>query len=318
LKSESLAEIEKGLELVNGNVKLLDNLLLQCDSMGQLKGLLARVENPAELERLINEAGSGPELEKLLNEFPKRSAAELESSTVKSLKDELKVKEEGGGGEVVEGGASKHPGKYSNKKLVDAENNLVAKTKAKDGHDVGVDVNGEPVLCTHCDLLRKTFSKELQKSESLTQWADRIDKYNNVEKQVQEYKKLEEQLSNLQKSGGKAKIEVGLSSFETAENFGIQTYDGLRALLGTGSGYQVHHLIEQRFASLFTKSTGEWESIVLSAEEHNIFTRKWQEYIPYKNSPSPLNTLTATIVDVESAAKKIYKDYPEILKALGL
>jgi hypothetical protein len=197
LKSESLAEIEKGLELVNGNVKMLDSLLLQCDSMGQLKGLLGRVENPAELERLINEAGSGPELEKLLNEFPKKSAAELEKSSVESLKNELKAKEEPGAD--LEAGTSKHPGKYKDKKIIDAENNLVAKTKAKDGHDVGVDINGEPLVCTYCTLMRRDFAAELavqgdKEIDAIKADMDIIDKMTDAEKQAEEYAKVEDRL----------------------------------------------------------------------------------------------------------------------------
>jgi hypothetical protein len=157
--------------------------------------LLGRVENPAELERLLNEAGSGPELEKLLSDFPKRSAAELEKSSVESLKKELKAKEEGG----LERGASKHPGKYKNKKLVDAENNLVARTKAKDGHDVGVDVNGEPLVCTYCTLMRRDFVAELavegdKEIDAIKADMDIIDKMTDAEKQAEEYAKVEDRL----------------------------------------------------------------------------------------------------------------------------
>ena len=52
--------------------------------------------------------------------------------------------------------------------------------------------------------------------------------------------------------------------------------------------------------------------------EHYKFTQAWKNDIPYKSSGSSLNTLTASWDDFVKAARGIYKDYPEILKALGI
>ena len=57
---------------------------------------------------------------------------------------------------------------------------------------------------------------------------------------------------------------------------------------------------------------------MLTKEEHQAFTNAWRKAIPYNNSVSVLKTSTATRNDVINAAKDIYGDYPEILKALGL
>jgi hypothetical protein len=77
-------------------------------------------------------------------------------------------------------------------------------------------------------------------------------------------------------------------------------------------------LIEKRFASLFGKAENEMASVVLTKEEHQIFTNAWREKIGYEGSKAATTTLNATRDQVENAAREIYKDYPEILKHLGL
>lgn len=59
-------------------------------------------------------------------------------------------------------------------------------------------------------------------------------------------------------------------------------------------------------------------SIVLTKEEHQAFTRAWRSKIGYKNDRNAITTINATPEDVKKAAKDIYRNYPEILKALGL
>lgn len=59
-------------------------------------------------------------------------------------------------------------------------------------------------------------------------------------------------------------------------------------------------------------------SIVLTEAEHQVFTNAWRAKIGYEGSNAIKTTLTATRADVEKAAREIYKDYPEILNALGL
>jgi hypothetical protein len=52
-------------------------------------------------------------------------------------------------------------------------------------------------------------------------------------------------------------------------------------------------------------------SIVLTKEEHQIFTNVWRKKFPYGEAkPTPK--------EVENFARELYKDYPEILKSLGL
>ena len=53
------------------------------------------------------------------------------------------------------------------------------------------------------------------------------------------------------------------------------------------------------------------KSIVVTKEEHRVFTNQWRKLIPY-------NTKQVSESEIKAAAKQVYKDYPDILKALGL
>ena len=120
------------------------------------------------------------------------------------------------------------------------------------------------------------------------------------------------------KTGGALAGE--LNQFEKAAEFGVDSYNALRKNVrdtyGTGSGLEVHHLIEQSFAKQMGLKEGDMLSIVLTKEEHKSFTAAWREEIGYKGSLNSVNTETATKDQVLSAAKKIYKDYPELLKTI--
>lgn len=131
-----------------------------------------------------------------------------------------------------------------------------------------------------------------------------------------------------------ASSSQAFSQLKHAKKYGIQSYKNLKTTfddLGLSlskEGVQRHHLFEQRFvnnpniSSKLGTNTDDWLSIVVekgfTGSEHYNFTQAWKNAIPYKNSGSTLNTLTATWDDVVAAARDIYKDYPEILKALGI
>ena len=55
-------------------------------------------------------------------------------------------------------------------------------------------------------------------------------------------------------------------------------------------------------------------SIVLTKEEHKKFTAAWRDVVGYVNSKKTLNTRTATRYEILEAARKLYQDYPELLK----
>ena len=115
--------------------------------------------------------------------------------------------------------------------------------------------------------------------------------------------------------------KFGALSF--AGKYGINTASTLRstviAQLGRGSGLQVHHLIEQRFANILGQNADDMLSIVVTKPEHDIFTAAWRSEIGLNGwVRSTVTTNTATKQIIENAARKIYKNYPEILKALNL
>jgi len=102
-----------------------------------------------------------------------------------------------------------------------------------------------------------------------------------------------------------------------AEKYGIKSYSSLRTLI-KGKSLQAHHLIEQRFASTLGLTPGSMSSIAVTAEEHQIFTNAWRTEIGYKGSEAITTTANATKEQIYNAARKVYKDYPQILKDLGL
>ena len=111
-----------------------------------------------------------------------------------------------------------------------------------------------------------------------------------------------------------------LSAFQKlkfAQKYGIRSYNTLKAMI-KGEGLQAHHLIEQRFASTLGVSPGSMESIAVTAEEHQIFTNAWRSQIGYEGTKAATTTLEATKEQIHNAARVVYKNYPQILKALGL
>jgi hypothetical protein len=57
------------------------------------------------------------------------------------------------------------------------------------------------------------------------------------------------------------------------------------------AGLEVHHLIEKRFAERLEINAADIPSIVLTKEEHRVFTSRWRQAIGYDNMRSPLTTL---------------------------
>ena len=54
-------------------------------------------------------------------------------------------------------------------------------------------------------------------------------------------------------------------------------------------------------------------SIVLTPDEHQVFTNAWRAEMPYIDG-----TRGATPDEIMSAARNVYENYPEIKKVLGL
>lgn len=116
------------------------------------------------------------------------------------------------------------------------------------------------------------------------------------------------------------KFRDELGGFSHAAEFGVDSYKNLKksvqATYGTGSGLEVHHLIEKRFAKHMGMKEADMPSIVLTKDEHRQFTSAWREVIGYKKSGKQITTATATREKILKEARNIYKDYPELLKAI--
>jgi hypothetical protein len=123
------------------------------------------------------------------------------------------------------------------------------------------------------------------------------------------------------------------ASLKYAQKFGIQPYEGLVQIFKdlkwtrTGKGVEFHHLIEVRFANVkgvaewLGSKTNKWKCIVVEAnqaEHYPFFTKAWRQKIGYNIDKVPITTANATLQDIKNAAREIYKNYPEILIALGL
>ena len=81
-----------------------------------------------------------------------------------------------------------------------------------------------------------------------------------------------------------------------------------------------HDLVDREFSQItWTNFSGQvrnirdWATIVVTRAEHQVFTNAWRRAIPYG-----AGTRSASRTQIEGAARQIYADYPEILKALGL
>lgn len=135
-------------------------------------------------------------------------------------------------------------------------------------------------------------------------------------------------ISRLRAPGSKA-----WNGFQHAKKFGFKSYDDFvkyfkeLGIKRSELGVQVHHLFEKRLAqspairNFLGSDHGKWKSIVLTTAEHQRFTTAWVRAIGRRGGNPGWTGYTSDNVTVEAmkrAAKQIYKDYPEILKALGL
>jgi len=114
------------------------------------------------------------------------------------------------------------------------------------------------------------------------------------------------------------KLSAAFGKLKYAAKYGFDTYDNLFKRVDKALNIKVHHLYEKRFAKTFGVKEGKMKSLAVTQAEHDVFTSAWRKAIPYKNSKNPINTLTATQAQIKNAARRIYAEYPEILKALSI
>jgi hypothetical protein len=106
----------------------------------------------------------------------------------------------------------------------------------------------------------------------------------------------------------------GFGALSRAAEFGVQTYSRLRHMV-EGTRLEAHHIIETRFTNLMGLSRYRMPMVAVTHAEHVEFTRQWRDLIPYVNSSSIVNTVTATSEPIWAAAQQIYANYPALLEA---
>jgi hypothetical protein len=136
-------------------------------------------------------------------------------------------------------------------------------------------------------------------------------------------------ITSLSASGSTA-----FSNLKYAKKFGFKPYSEwnnfFRNILNikrSNLGVQAHHLFEVRLAqspaisNFLGSNTNTWNSLILTTSEHGIFTARWKAAIGYRGQApgwTGFNSNNVTVEAMKNAARQIYKDYPEILLALGL
>jgi hypothetical protein len=108
-------------------------------------------------------------------------------------------------------------------------------------------------------------------------------------------------------------VQDGFGNLSQARQFGIDSYNNLRNQVA-GMGYQVHHIIDQRFGQLLGFSQSQMNrlvgSVVLTTEEHQLFTDASRAIINYGQG-----TASATVEEIYNMVQKVYEDYPALLEA---
>ena len=85
----------------------------------------------------------------------------------------------------------------------------------------------------------------------------------------------------------------------------IDSYKNLRKEV-KGTGQEVHHIIEKRFAkSLNLGNPNNMGSVALSKSQHRVYTNAWRKALPYGRQ--------YTASDVLNAAKTVYANAPDLL-----
>lgn len=142
----------------------------------------------------------------------------------------------------------------------------------------------------------------------------------------------------------KAPTSTAFSNLKHAKKYGIQSYKQLAkefeqlGLKLSKEGVERHHLIEVRFfkenpniraqlQNKFGTKTDDWLCIIvektnkLTQSEHYVLSQKWLKAIGKKNQTpgtTGFNSDNVPFNVIIEQARKIYKDYPEILNALGI
>jgi len=108
-------------------------------------------------------------------------------------------------------------------------------------------------------------------------------------------------------------VRLPFGKLSRAAEFGVKPYNQLiKAIKGTN--LQGHHVLEQRFGPYIKNDPRMNLTVAVTDAEHQLFTNRWRNEIAYGEA----GTQQVTAEKMNAAARKVYKDYPAILNALGL
>jgi len=85
--------------------------------------------------------------------------------------------------------------------------------------------------------------------------------------------------------------------------------------MGLGRKWHAHHIIEKRFHNAFRvtfKQTDEWMAVAVDPKKHAVFTKRWRDAIPLGSDYANMSKEY-----ILKAARKVYRDAPEILRNLS-
>ena len=95
------------------------------------------------------------------------------------------------------------------------------------------------------------------------------------------------------------------------------SYKTLKKIVKGIKGIEIHHLVEKRFASLFSCDANQFLSVALTPEMHQIITNRWRNLHTtdsmFKNFAYGSDYTKITYVQMIEAVKAVYYDMPAVL-----
>ena len=119
--------------------------------------------------------------------------------------------------------------------------------------------------------------------------------------------------------GGKIAIEIAskIDDFADGAKFLTGTYNKLKKLFKGIKDIEIHHLIEKRFFPLFSSKAGDFLSIPLTKELHQIITNRWRNLHKisdiFQNFAYGSDYTKITYELMVEAVKQVYRDMPAVL-----
>ena len=106
---------------------------------------------------------------------------------------------------------------------------------------------------------------------------------------------------------------VDIIEFVSSGNRLIGSYKDMKKYTkGYNGAIQAHHLLEQRFCRAMGLNVDDMISVVLTKEQHSVFTKLWRDAVNYIGDYSDYKNWAS----IREIAKEVYADYPELFMLL--